>query len=146
MLFGAIPNKLWNIENVYFRHTRPILERAPARILWYISGDVKNGTHKRMIVASSYLMEVHTGKGQDLFRRFKHYGIYEWSHIYELCGRDEDRNIRALKFSHTELFNNPIDYETVQKVLGTHGFKRNTFMGPLMVGKEAFIDLYRMGR
>lgn len=33
-LFGAEPDKLWSIENVYYRHTMPITERAPARILW----------------------------------------------------------------------------------------------------------------
>ena len=81
-LFGALPNRLWSIENVYYRHTRPITEAAPARILWYVSGQGKVGTHRKMIVACSYLTEVHTGRGQDLYRRFKQYGIYEWPDIY----------------------------------------------------------------
>ena len=145
-LFGAIPSKLWSIENVYYRHTRPITEEAPARILWYVSGGGKMGTHQKMIVASSYLTEVHTGKGQELFRRFKRYGIYEWGHIYDLCGGEKDEDIRALKFSHTELFKRPVRYDEAQQVLSQNGFKTpNTFAGPVLVSKEVFFDMYEMG-
>lgn len=146
-LFGAIPSKLWSIENVYYRHTRPITEEAPARILWYVSGGGKKGTHKKMIVGCSYLTEVHTGKGQDLFRRFKRYGIYEWEHIYELCGGEKDEDIRALKFSHTELFKRPVRYDEAQQVLAKNGMKTpNTFAGPVQVSKEVFFDMYEMGK
>lgn len=146
-LFGAIPSKLWSIENVYYRHTRPITEEAPARILWYVSGGGKMGTHKKMIVGCSYLTEVHTGKGQDLFRRFKRYGIYEWEHIYELCGREKDEDIRALKFSHTELFKRPVSYAMAQQLLAKNGYKTpNTFAGPVQVSKEVFFDMYEMGK
>lgn len=145
-LFGAVPSKLWSIENVYYRHTNPIKEVAPARILWYVSEGNRPGTHKKMIVGSSYLMEVYTGKGQTLYRRFKHYGIYEWEHIYELCGGEKDNDIRALKFSHTEMFYRPIPYEDAQKVLVRHGHKTNTFASPLQVSKEVFADFYQLGR
>lgn len=146
-LFGAIPSKLWSIENVYYRHTRPITEVAPARILWYVSGGGKVGTHKKMIVGSSYLTEVHTGKGQELFRRFKRYGIYEWRLIYELCGKEKDEDIRALKFSHTELFKQPIRYNEAQRVLASNGMKTpNTFAGPVQVSKEVFFEMYEMGK
>ena len=146
-LFGAIPSKLWSIENVYYRHTRPITEVAPARILWYVSGGGKVDTHRKMIVGCSYLTEVYTGKGQDLFRRFKRYGIYEWEHIYELCGREKNEDIRALKFSHTELFKRPLRYDEAQQVLGRNGMKTpNTFAGPVQVSKEVFFDMYEMGK
>lgn len=145
MLFGAMPNKLWSLENVYYRHTRPITEKAPARILWYVSGDGGVDTHRKMIVGCSYLTEVHTGKGRDLFRRFKHFGIYEWLHIYDLCGGEQNNDIRALKFSHTELFDNPIEYRKAQEILGRHGYRHNTFAGPLMVTKEVFFDFYECG-
>jgi hypothetical protein len=60
-LFGANPEKLWNIENVYYRHVRPINEVSPARILWYVSSN-KNSIRSSSIVASSYLDEVMTDK------------------------------------------------------------------------------------
>lgn len=145
-LFGALPSKLWSMENVYYRHTKPITETAPARILWYVSGQGRGGTHRKMIVACSYLREVYTGKGQELYRLFKQYGIYEWEDIYQLCGKEEDKDIRALKFSNTELFIQPICYDEVQKILAENGYKTpNTFAGPLEVTREVFFELYKLG-
>lgn len=145
-LFGAIPDKLWSIENVYYRHTKPIKELAPARILWYVSGHGYAGTHAKTVVGCSYLTEVHTGKGQDLFKRFKRYGIYEWEHIYDLCGGEKDEDIRALKFSHTELFRQPISYQEAQRILKKNGMKENTFASPVQVSREVFFAIYEIGK
>ena len=144
-LFGADPSKLWSFENVYYRHKKPITEEQPARILWYVCDRKERGAHSKMIVASSYLTEVHTGKGQELYRRFKHYGIYEWSDIYALCGREKDEDIRALKFSHTELFTRPIEFADAREILGHYGYGKWTFQSPLKVPKEAFFEFYERG-
>ncbi len=145
-LFGADPNRLWRFENVYYRHTRPITEKAPARILWYESNDNQECARSMQVVGSSYLTEVYTDKPKVLYKMFKHYGIYEWSDIYQLCERKTDVNIRALKFSHTELFVHPIGKETVNDVLERYGHGRSTFPSPLKVRKEVFFDLYEMGK
>lgn len=145
-LFGADPEKLWNFENVYYRHTKPITETVPARILWYVSGHGKRCSHSKCIVGCSYLVDVKTGKAKDLFKMYKHYGIYAWKDIYELCNGEEDADIRALKFSHTELFTRPIAYEAAQRILKKHGYKRNTFASPLIVDNEVFIEMYEIGR
>lgn len=144
-LFGADPSKLWSFENVYYRHKKPITEEQPARILWYVCDRKERGAHSKMIVASSYLTEVHTGKGQELYRRFKHYGIYEWSDIYALCGGEKDEDIRALKFSHTELFTRPIGFADAREILGHYGYGKWTFQSPLKVPKEAFFEFYERG-
>jgi GNAT superfamily N-acetyltransferase len=149
-LFGAEPDKLWSIENVYYRHTMPITEKAPARILWYVSGGGTSKrtsrTHVQTVVGCSYLTEVQTGKGKDLFRMYKHYGIYEWDNIYELCDGKDDKDIRALKFSHTELFRHPVTYDRAQELLVRNGFKRNTFASPVLVSSAVFFDMYEIGR
>lgn len=145
-LFGADPEKLWSFENVYYRHTKPITEVPPARILWYVSGHGEVCSHSKAIVGCSYLMDVKTGKAKDLFKLYKHYGIYVWKDIYELCNGKEDSDIRALKFSHTELFTRPIVYEKVQLILKKHGYRRNTFASPLAVNNDVFIEMYEMGR
>ena len=144
-LYGADPSRLWSFENVYYRHTRPITEKAPGRILWYVSDNKGAYIHSKMIVACSYLTEVHTGKPKDLFRLFKHYGIYEWRDIYELCKGQIDVNIRALRFSHTEEFVYPVSFDTVQQVLRKHTGKRNTFASPVYVPSEVFIEIYSLG-
>lgn len=139
-LFGADVNRLWNVENVYYRSTKPITEKCPARILWYVSFD-KNSTRSKAIVACSYLNEVVTGLPKDVFRRYKHYGIYEWKHVYNLCNKDINSFVRALKFSQTQLFEKPIDYSTVTKIIGT----KNTFASPVRISKDMYSEIYKLG-
>ncbi len=120
-LFGANPEKLWSFENVYYRHTKPITEKYPARILWYVSGKDVRYSHAKSIVASSYLTEVMTGKPKDLFHVNRRYGIYEWKDIYKLCGSDINTDIRALKFCHTEVFEYPISFAIIQEIFIANG-------------------------
>ncbi|MCC6369516.1 MAG: GNAT family N-acetyltransferase, partial [Bacteroidia bacterium] len=61
-LFGANPESSWNRENIYFRNVRPVSEKVPARILWYISSQEKNPIGRQKgIIGCSYLDEVYTG-------------------------------------------------------------------------------------
>jgi hypothetical protein len=143
-LFGANPNKLWNIENVYYRHTKPITEIAPARILWYASTDKKT-SRNQSIIATSYLDEVMTGKPKLLFQRNKHYGIYEWANIYELCEKDIEKEIRALRFSKTEVFNKPVLLSKINDILVLNERKKNTFASPVKVDKNIFAQIYLLG-
>ena len=146
-LFGADPSKLWNFENVYYRSRRPITEVAPARILWYVCQRKDSGTHSKAIVGSSYLTEVYTGSARELFRMLKHYGIYEWTDIKNtLCKEDDNKEIRALKFSHTELFPTVVGYDQVQKILVRNGYGKNTFNSPVKVNGKVFMDIYEVGR
>ena len=144
-LFGAESDKLWNIENVYYRSTRPITEIAPARILWYVSNN-KNSNRSKSIVATSYLDEVMTGKPKILYRNNRHYGIYEWQNIYELCEGNIDVDIRALKFSKTEVFDCPVRYNNIQQILKDSGRKGNSFASPVRVSKEIFNQIYKLGK
>ncbi len=144
-LFGAEPDKLWNIENVYYRATKPITEIAPARILWYVSNN-KNTSRSKSIVATSYLDEVLTDKPKILYRNNRHYGIYEWQNIYELCDGNIETDIRALKFSKTEVFEYPVSYNDIQQILKDNGRKGNSFASPLRVSKEIFNQIYKLGK
>ena len=145
-LFGANPDKLWSFENVYYRHTKPIREKFPARILWYVSGQSKCFTHTKSIVASSYLTDVMTDKPKILFRANRRYGIYEWKHIYELCGGNISTDIRALKFSYTEVFDYPICYDKIQEILNSNGRKKNTFASPVEIDETIYFQLYQLGK
>jgi predicted nucleic acid-binding protein/ribosomal protein S18 acetylase RimI-like enzyme len=143
-LFRTNPNKIWNIENVYYRHAKPLTEVEPARILWYISHD-KNISRSKAIVASSYLDEVITAKPKLIFKRYNHYGIYEWKDIFYLCNQNIKTNIRALKFSGTEVFKTIVDYQDVQEILIKNGKAKNTFVSPLRISNTIFNQIYRMG-
>lgn len=144
-IWGAQESKLWNIENIYFRHTHPINEKSPARILWYVSKDANsNNQRDGGIVATSYLDEVMTGKPKDLYLSSRHYGIYEWKDIYALCNKDIKKDIRALKFSRTEIFERAIPYNKIQEILHDNGRKKNTFTSPVDVGNSIFNQIYKL--
>ncbi len=143
-LFGADPNRIWSIENVYYRNTRPITELAPGRILWYVSSDKKT-VRSQAIVAASYLDEVMTDKPKILFQKNKHFGIYEWKNIYELCKKDIETPIRALRFSQTEVFQNPIKLPLIRQIFMDNGRSENTFASPVKVESAIFNQIYKSG-
>lgn len=145
-LFGGRPDKLWSFENVYYRHTKPITERFPARVLWYASGGDKFYSHAKSIVASSYFSDVMTGNPKTLFRVNKRFGIYEWRDISKLCNGNITTNIRALKFCHTEVFDYPVNYNKIQEILVSNGRKRNTFASPLEINESIFFQIYQLGK
>lgn len=145
-LFGANPTKLWSFENVYYRHTKPIKERFPARVLWYASGGDKSCSHAKSIIASSYLIDVMTGNPKILFRVNKRFGIYEWKDISKLCNGNINTNIRALKFGHTEIFDYPVSYNKIQEILVSNGKKKNTFASPVEINDSIFFQIYQLGK
>ncbi|MDR0892795.1 MAG: GNAT family N-acetyltransferase [Mediterranea sp.] len=143
-LFGADEKRMWNYENVYYRSTRPIKEIAPARILWYASADNKL-SRQQAIIASSYLDEVMTDKPKILFRKNKHYGIYEWQNIYDLCNKNIEKPIRALRFSGTEVFMNPVKLSSIRDIFIANGKPSNTFASPVKIGSNIFNQIYQAG-
>ena len=145
-LFGANPEKLWSFENVYYRHTKPITEKCPARILWYASGKDKFHSHTKSIIASSYLTDVMTGKPKTLFRVNRRYGTYEWKDISKLCDGNINMDIRTLKFCHTEVFGYPVNYNKIQDILMSNGRKRNTFASPVEINESIFFQIYQLGK
>jgi GNAT superfamily N-acetyltransferase/predicted nucleic acid-binding protein len=143
-LFGSKPELIWNNENIYYRNVKPVSEISPGRILWYASSDDRlirtNG-----IVGCSYLDEVYVDGAKKLFQKFKRYGTYEWSHVYNLAQEDVNKEIKALKFSDTELFNVPIGFNEVGEILESNGQKANTFASPVKISSSTFFDLYKKG-
>src|SRR5690606_6713640 len=113
----------------------PISEKAPARILWYASTSTNKGnlSQSQAIVGCSYLDEVHIGTPKALFQKFKNYGIYEWKDVFALAKNDINYNIKALKFSDTEVFKNAVPLRDVDEILLNNGRKKNTFASPVVV-------------
>lgn len=143
-LFGADPSRMWNFENVYYRSIKPITEVSPARILWYASTDMKCSRSKA-IIASSYLEEVITGNPKELYKTNKHYGIYSWKNIYELCEKNLERPIRALRFNKTEVFKQHIPLQLIREIFISNNRKENTFASPVKVESEIFNQIYKIG-
>jgi hypothetical protein len=81
-----------------------------------------------------------------LFQKNKHYGIYDWKNIYELCKNDINISIKALRFSGTEVFQNPIKLSLIRQIFVNNGRKENTFASPVKVDKNIFNQIYHIGR
>lgn len=146
-LFGSKAELAWHRENIYYRNIKPVSEKFPARILWYISADSKITTGRHMgIIACSYLDEVYTGSAKNLFQKFKNYGIYEWKDIYEAAGKDAFKEMKALKFSDTEVFRDLISIKQIAEVFEGNGKAKNTFTSPVEVSKEIFNQIYKIGK
>jgi len=145
-LFGAKAELSWNRENVYYRSVKPVSEAAPARILWYVSGDHRGAAPRtKSIVATSYLDAVHIGPAKELFKKFKNYGIYEWRDIAKLTGNEASKEIKVLKFVDTEVFESPVSLHRVQEIFKACGKPANTFASPVEVSCQIFNEIYRIG-
>jgi len=143
-LFGANPTLVLNAENVYYRAARPSIVTAPGRVLWYVSADPAYSQSKA-IRACSYVDEVVVGVAKDLFRRFKRLGVYEWSHVFELAKLDLTRELMAFRFAKTELFTNPVPWDTMQAILGEHTGRGSQLQSPLSISEQCFFDFYLRG-
>jgi len=145
-LFGSQSKLVWNRENVYFRSRYPVSEKAPGRILWYVSNSKYEGSRSKAIVATSYIDQVEIDRPKAIFRKYKMFGIYKWKHIYKLAKNDINNEIKAIKFSDTEVFENPVSLDRVNSILVDNGRKPNTFASPLEVSNKIFIVIYNEGR
>lgn len=146
-LFGAKAELVWHRENIYYRNVKPVSEKYPARILWYVSSESKITTGRHMgIVACSYLDEVNIAPAKSLFQQFKNFGVYEWNDIYKLAEQDAQKEIKAIKFSDTEVFKEIINLNKITEILESNGKPRNTFTSPLEVSKEIFNQIYKIGK
>lgn len=138
-LFGGEPDVLLRWDNVYYRRkSQHKMLSAPARILWYVSGE------EGQIVAVSCLDDVVIDTPKPLFKRFKKFGILSWEELYEMSGGDVSKEIMALKFSHTFSFRNPIPLDVVRFVFSKAG-KKLLLQAPSKIPEKIFHELFRLG-
>lgn len=136
-MFGGRSKVLMRWDNVYFRSkTHHNVIKAPARLLWYESGNV-NG-----IRANSQLLSVEVGSPKDLFRKYRKFGTFDWSDINRICGEDVDRQIMAMEFAHTFTFRQTVTLADLRRMEG----RRNVpLQSPRLIGKELFLQIMRLG-
>jgi predicted nucleic acid-binding protein/predicted GNAT family acetyltransferase/predicted transcriptional regulator len=139
-LLGSKPELTWNRENVYYRSSQKCGIVPNSRILWYLSGQ-GNNARNQCIIGCSYLDDVEIDKPKVLWAKYKRIGVYEWKHIYKQAKGDVDKEIMAISFSDTEIFNSPISLSRIQKELKN----KSTFQSPLKVTNTIFEEIYKLG-
>lgn len=141
-LWGADIDLVLNPDSVYYRAVKPRVLSSPGRILWYVSEGRALGS--KMLRACSQLTAVQVGGPKELFKRFRRFGVYEWRHVLDTAG-SIDGNLMAIEFTNTELFRKPLDWESLQNVLRSHGRENYTFPSPVEIDEGLFFSLYRHG-
>ena len=138
-LFGGDPNVLLRWDNVYYRaKNRHKMLTAPGRVLWYVSG------RKKEIIAVSCLDDVAIDTTKELFKKFKKFGILKWRDLYEMCDRDLSKELMALKFSNTFLFQNPVLLDDVRDIYAKNDVKL-WLQSPSEVPPKVFHELFQKG-
>ncbi len=138
-MFGGNSNVLLLWNKVYYRSAdRQNMLRPPGRILWYVSNNPK------AIVAISHLDEVVIGTPKELFRKFRKYGTFEWSDVYEMCGGDITKSLMVLRFSHTFSFPRDVPIHEIREVCAEDevGF---SLQGPSGIPFDTFNKLFQLG-
>lgn len=111
------------------------------RILWYVSESATySGT--KCVRACSQMTERVTGPPLNLYRRFRHFGVYDFRDVEEVVS-SSGRNITAMEFGDTELFCRPIRLDRVREILGN---PRQSFQWPLRIGESEFFEVYQRGQ
>lgn len=142
-LFGVEASLALNVENAYYTSRCFNFFKPPARIIWYVSEN-KNNLGTKCLRACSVLTEVIIDKPKELFRKYQRYGVFEWTHVFELAKKDKEQNIMGFQFSNTEQFKYPVNWKKIQTVLDEEGIK-STFQTITRISHSCFLKLYELG-
>lgn len=74
-------------------------------------------------------------KVSNLFRKFKHLGIYQWRDVFEVAKNDLQKDIMVFKFAKTELFSAPLP---VDKIKGVWADFFPNMQQPVSIPNDAF--------
>ncbi|NJL10370.1 MAG: hypothetical protein HC908_09950 [Calothrix sp. SM1_7_51] len=142
-LFGARKELALKREIVYYCKVKNFeVLKAPGRILWYVSQGKQAGYHQvKAIRACSRLDEVIIDTPKSLFTQFRRLGVYSFQDVLKAANNKLENKIMAIKFSDTEMFNTPIYFQDVQKILDNHF----TFQSPYKINAKQFYQLYNKG-
>jgi len=97
------------------------------------------------IRACSYLDEVVIDRPDPLYRQFHRLGVYTWQNILQIAKHDKTCDLMALRFSGTELFQTPVEWNVVQQILEEEMGKPFRLTSPLHISAKCFFQLYRLG-
>ncbi len=129
-------------EHVYYRNPSGTSGvAAPARILWYVSGE-RDRPGTQAVRASSRLEEVVIDRPRTLHRRFSHLGVYSLARIQD-CSDGRGR-VMALRFADTELFRHPVQLTDLRR-LAKHYDCQPFLQAPWKLPQGLFADIYAMG-
>jgi predicted nucleic acid-binding protein len=145
-LFGGDPTLLFNIENVYYRVSKPQIIKAPGRILWYVTRGDGQVPGVMSINACSYINEVDVDKPKILFKKNENLGVYKWQDVYDVAHKNIENNVMAFQFDFTEQFSSNIKRSKINEIWKEE--KKCDFFprAPIEISQELFYRFYKLGK
>ncbi len=146
VIWGAREELALKREVVYYCTKPKISIKSPGRILWYVSATGTEGKSSYTvdvgaIRACSQLDEIVIGKPKDLYKMFRRLGVYNFQDVLRTAKNDENKEIMAIKFSDTQLFNNPVLFQDFEKILG----RKIRMQTSAKIAAKEFELLYNIG-
>lgn len=129
---------LLNPTSVYYTGARPKLPCG--RIVWYVSQSDGFGGSK-MTRACSQLTKRVIDTPINLYRQFRHYGIYELADV-ESLSTSSRQTVLALQFTDTELFTKPLSLAETRSTIQDDS---QDFQWPTPISEQSFLELYKRG-
>ncbi|MEX1141103.1 MAG: GNAT family N-acetyltransferase [Thermoleophilaceae bacterium] len=116
--------------------------RAPARILWYVSGvDSPGGAEVRAV---SQLRDVLVAPAEHLYRRFERLGTYTLDQVVSRA--DSKGRAMALRFSHTHEFRRPVRLDELRRILTGDPKSRSVVLqSPRLIDEHTFATIMGLG-
>ncbi len=140
---GQLFSREWDLglrrELVYYRNPANARGlKAPARLLWYVSGAGRPGAGT--IRAASHLTGVTVERYERLFHRFQPLGAYDLEDV-KRCADGKGRAM-ALRFSQTELLRRPVGLDHLRQLLaGDRKSRRVVLQSPLPISEHVFVSI-----
>ncbi len=126
------------IEGAYYCSGKNRHLRAPARILWYVSQG-PSGRGAMEVKACSHLAEIVVGKPKELYRKFRHLGVFEWKDVFARAKNDLDATLLAFRFSRTERFARPVSLAEIKELAVPQP------VNPRRITNDQFVAIYQLG-
>ncbi|MFF0769872.1 GNAT family N-acetyltransferase [Nonomuraea wenchangensis] len=126
-------------EHVYYRSPTPRGERAPARLLWYVSRDASGGSS---VIGCSRLEEVTIDTPQILHGRFQHLGVWNRQQVIDAS---RSGKALALRFADTELFKSHVPLKRLRQIADTLGHSL-PLRSVSKISPELFAAIYEEGQ
>ncbi|SFE16294.1 hypothetical protein SAMN04487819_108275 [Actinopolyspora alba] len=127
-------------EHVYFRSTKNNVLRAPARIVWYSSGDQTGARH---FFATSRLEELVIDTPDRLHDKFSYYGVFNRVQVVE-AARGNPKAL-AMRFADTELFDHPVPLRQYKRLAKQYPGAPENFRSARAIDAEMYAALYKAG-
>ena len=80
-----------------------------------------------------------------LYRRFRRYGVYEWSDVKSLAKNKPDGAVMAFRFGHTEVFEHVVSLARIRALASAAGVDHLVLQSPFRIESAAFDAIYSDG-